>query len=186
MASSNLNLLKCTNSNLGKLLICISLFKGDFSIWGFECKEVLLFLIKLIQLEQIGDIILNIFKGNSMLSSLMQVIGRNAVSIYILEKETINYGLYIVMIAWNLGDLIRYLFYTLKNNLLTYARFNAFIILYPIGIIGELICIENKKNRSDINGLYFRSLQIINSLGVLYLYIQLWNKSKKALNIKKD
>jgi very-long-chain (3R)-3-hydroxyacyl-CoA dehydratase len=173
--------------SLNLIVIISSIINPDLILYReYTFKDINLFMIKLIQIEQIVDILLNILKGNSFTSSLAQVLGRNIVSIYILDNETNNFGFLIVLIAWNLGDLIRYLFYSVKNDLFTFMRFNGFIILYPIGIIGELICIEDKKNRSNVNGNYFRCLQTINTLGVIYLYMQLWNKSKKNLNIKKD
>jgi very-long-chain (3R)-3-hydroxyacyl-CoA dehydratase len=50
--------------------------------------------------------------------------------------------------AWSVADIIRYLFYTLTTlgkvpAWLTWLRYSAFLVLYPIGISGEMGCMYN-------------------------------------------
>ena len=50
----------------------------------------------------------------------------------------------LVTIPWALSDIIRYTYYIqklLKKNfyIIEYIRYTAFIILYPIGYLGEII-----------------------------------------------
>lgn len=51
-----------------------------------------------------------------------------------------------MVIAWSLSEIIRYAFYTLntfhlKPKLLTWLRYSAFMVLYPVGITGEFGCL---------------------------------------------
>ena len=146
-------------------------------------KENLVLILRIIQLEQSLDIIFNLFnRGGGILSSLMQISGRNIVAFFIIDQITDNFSLSLVIVCWNLADFIRYIFYLTKNQTITYIRYSAFKILYPLGIIGECFTVENRINRKDsINHLILRVLQVIQVLGMLYLYRYLLNKSKEVL-----
>ncbi|EEB10892.1 ptpla domain protein, putative [Pediculus humanus corporis] len=54
-------------------------------------------------------------------------------------------GLPLCLIAWAVTEIIRYLFYTLNligkiPYILVWSRYTFFIILYPLGVTGELLC----------------------------------------------
>ncbi|CAK9817120.1 Very-long-chain (3R)-3-hydroxyacyl-CoA dehydratase 2 [Anthophora plagiata] len=55
-------------------------------------------------------------------------------------------GMPLAILAWSITEIIRYLFYFLNLNgsvpyLLVWLRYTLFIVLYPIGITGELLCL---------------------------------------------
>jgi very-long-chain (3R)-3-hydroxyacyl-CoA dehydratase len=55
-------------------------------------------------------------------------------------------GILVVCIAWPLAEIVRYIYYAMNIlNVMPYCvawcRYSFFIILYPIGVTGELICI---------------------------------------------
>jgi very-long-chain (3R)-3-hydroxyacyl-CoA dehydratase len=55
-------------------------------------------------------------------------------------------GAVICCVVWSIAEITRYLWYALnifdKNSyLLTWCRYSFFIVLYPLGITGELLCI---------------------------------------------
>ena len=55
------------------------------------------------------------------------------------RSESVNCVLTTV-IAWAIGDCCRYPYYQFKNGILGHIRYNAFIVLYPIGVLGEYFC----------------------------------------------
>lgn len=47
-------------------------------------------------------------------------------------------------IPWSLAEIIRFSYYLFKNvSLFKTLRYNAFMILYPVGILGELRVINS-------------------------------------------
>ena len=57
-------------------------------------------------------------------------------------------GILVVCIAWPLAEIVRYIYYALNilNKMpyfIAWCRYSFFIVLYPIGVTGELICIYN-------------------------------------------
>ncbi|XP_031847860.1 3-hydroxyacyl-CoA dehydratase 1 [Nomia melanderi] len=54
-------------------------------------------------------------------------------------------GVPFALLAWSITEIIRYLYYFMNLNeyvpyLLTWLRYTLFIVLYPIGVSGELLC----------------------------------------------
>lgn len=54
-------------------------------------------------------------------------------------------GLPLALLAWSITEIIRYGFYVLNivkhvPQFVTFLRYTTFIILYPIGVTGELLC----------------------------------------------
>ena len=55
-----------------------------------------------------------------------------------------------MVVAWSLSEVIRYSFYALNlidkdavPRALTWVRYSAFMVLYPVGITGEIMCLVN-------------------------------------------
>jgi len=103
-------------------------------------------LLRFIQTFQIMDIILIIIglsKG-SIVGAFFQILGRFVVAWGFIEPETNNSNFVIVVIIWALADTNRYLYYLFKNHPLTsLLRYNSFLILYPIGVFGEMLVIND-------------------------------------------
>jgi len=85
-------------------------------------------------------------KSNVFLT-FFQVLSRVFVVWCVLEvspPSTTCVGVPLVMIAWDITEIIRYGYYFLNligmQQVLVWFRYTLFIILYPIGITGELIC----------------------------------------------
>lgn len=54
-------------------------------------------------------------------------------------------GLPLALLAWTITEIIRYMYYALNivgfvPHLIVWLRYTTFIILYPIGVTGELLC----------------------------------------------
>ncbi|XP_044504943.1 very-long-chain (3R)-3-hydroxyacyl-CoA dehydratase 2 [Mangifera indica] len=97
-------------------------------------------------------------------------------------------SVFITFIAWSLSEVIRYPFYALNSigtcpSWITYLRYTAFIVLYPIGLFpGEmwlmyeaLPCIKKKNLFADFFGVlpfsYYNFLRVM-----LVCYPFLWLK----------
>ncbi|KAK2725638.1 hypothetical protein QYM36_000217, partial [Artemia franciscana] len=66
-------------------------------------------------------------------------------------------GLPLILIAWTITEIIRYSFYFFAllgdtPYLLKYLRYTLFIVLYPIGITGELIICYHAFAEFSANG----------------------------------
>ncbi|XP_064097282.1 very-long-chain (3R)-3-hydroxyacyl-CoA dehydratase hpo-8-like [Macrobrachium nipponense] len=61
------------------------------------------------------------------------------------ESQT-SFGYPLLLIAWSVTEVVRYAFYFLNildrvPHIITFLRYTMFIVLYPMGITGELLCI---------------------------------------------
>ncbi|KAG7172753.1 very-long-chain (3R)-3-hydroxyacyl-CoA dehydratase hpo-8-like [Homarus americanus] len=86
-------------------------------------------------------------------SSVMMVLPQVASRLIVLwpvlcaVEETHNsIGVPLLLIAWSVTEVIRYSFYFLNilkqvPYTLTFLRYTLFIILYPVGVTGEMLCV---------------------------------------------
>ncbi|XP_078090867.1 very-long-chain (3R)-3-hydroxyacyl-CoA dehydratase 1 isoform X1 [Mustelus asterias] len=77
------------------------------------------------------------------------------------------------LVTWTVTEITRYSFYTfnLLNHLpyfIKWARYNFFIILYPIGVVGELLTIYGALPFVKKSGMY--SLRLPNKYNVSFDY----------------
>ncbi|XP_023934410.2 very-long-chain (3R)-3-hydroxyacyl-CoA dehydratase hpo-8 [Bicyclus anynana] len=61
------------------------------------------------------------------------------------ESGPVSPGLPLCLFAWSVTEIIRYAYYALNlvkavPQQLTFLRYSTFLILYPLGITGELLC----------------------------------------------
>jgi len=72
-------------------------------------------------------------------------------------------GFPMLLAAWVITEIIRYAYYSLNIMLsvpyvLQWCRYSLFIVLYPIGITGELLCLYNALPYYKSSGMYSLSL----------------------------
>eukprot|EP01053_Blabericola_migrator_P002648 Blabericola_migrator_1__2647@NODE_1750_length_3862_cov_96_765481_g1127_i0_p3_GENE_NODE_1750_length_3862_cov_96_765481_g1127_i0NODE_1750_length_3862_cov_96_765481_g1127_i0_p3_ORF_typecomplete_len172_score20_55PTPLA/PF04387_14/1_9e49Monooxygenase_B/PF04744_12/0_049_NODE_1750_length_3862_cov_96_765481_g1127_i0145660 len=89
------------------------------------------------------------FVKSDPITTTMQVLSRLHV-VYIIwglvEESHAYKSTYVVCAAWALSEMIRYPFYLLQlvskdvPMAVKWMRYSAFLVLYPIGIAGEMIC----------------------------------------------
>lgn len=65
--------------------------------------------------------------------------------LYRVSESRDQLGFPLLLTAWTITEVMRYLYYVLNlvgsvPGLLQWCRYSFFIVLYPIGITGELIC----------------------------------------------
>lgn len=96
-------------------------------------------ILRAVQLLQITDIVMMLMgksKGN-IVASFFQILGRNFVTLFVMEEGTDRIYFAAVVIIWSIADANRYLYYLYKNSDITgFLRYNSFLVLYPLGGIG--------------------------------------------------
>ncbi|CAG9768552.1 unnamed protein product [Ceutorhynchus assimilis] len=117
-------------------------------------------------------------------------------------------GLPLALLAWSITEIIRYsnYFFNLIGSVpyfLKYLRYTTFIVLYPIGVTGELLCIFKAQNEVGQRQLYsmkmpnnynfiFNYQHLLWFLMLLYiplfpqLYLYMFGQRKKALGKQKS
>ena len=157
---------------------------------------------------EIIHIILKLVKS-PLMTTIIQVMSR-IIIVYILSKvkSSVSIGYILLSFAWGVTEMIRYTYYYLsliqKNYNtkfvipypLIWSRYSFFIVLYPIGVSGELITLWKStielKNYSFLNIniadiIYFRFVLYVPGLFVLYTYMLRQRKSTfKKLKEKKE
>ena len=123
------------------LLVSIEL-KLLFNLQEYYASEIsstILLVLRAVQILQSCDIILmlvGISKGN-VVASFFQIIGRNFVTLFVMEESTNRLAFAAVLVVWSIADVNRYLYYLFKSNSITgFLRYNSFLILYPLGAVG--------------------------------------------------
>lgn len=157
---------------------------------------------------EIIHIILKLVKS-PLMTTIIQVMSR-IIIVYILSnvKSSVSIGYILLSFAWGVTEMIRYTYYYLsliqKNYHtkfeipypLIWSRYSFFIVLYPIGVSGELITLWKSaielKNYSFLNIniayiIYFSFVLYVPGLFVLYTYMLRQRKSTfKKLKEKKE
>ncbi|TBU05287.1 protein tyrosine phosphatase-like protein [Hamiltosporidium tvaerminnensis] len=113
--------------------------------------------------------ILNIKMGKSnstILPTFLQLLSRIfIIGIICYLNKLYNKMLILMCVCWYISDLIRYLFYLTRNSFIRKVRYNAFIVLYPVGTSIEIyLC----------NGIYLKySNSFISYLmgGIIMCYV---------------
>lgn len=112
-------------------------------------------------------------KSNPVITGF-QVVARLFVTWAILhcvpEAQTCR-GFPLLLLAFSTVEIIRYPFYGLsvlgiQSYIVTWLRYTAFIILYPMGAGGELVCYFNSLARVKSTGLH--SVQLPNSYNITF------------------
>ena len=111
-------------------------------------------VLELAQYLQATDIILSVLKltRNNPVTVFQQIMSRVFVIYMIFPYSSgKHFGIFMTVMCWSVTEVIRFIFYSLKlvnmgstENLLAYIigqlRYTLFIVLYPVGVTGELIC----------------------------------------------
>ena len=58
------------------------------------------------------------------------------------DTAQLDLALQIMCIAWSMTEVVRSLFYITKYRIFAWLRYNLFIVLYPMGVFGELFYIS--------------------------------------------
>lgn len=116
----------------------------------YRDTELFLQIFQTAALLEVVHAAIGLVRSNAMLV-LFQVLSRLLVVwlvTFAFEPARHNIGVFIVCIAWPIAEIVRYIYYALNilgsmPHFITWCRYTFFIVLYPIGVTGELICIYN-------------------------------------------
>lgn len=194
-----------------------TLFVLTFSSQYLMTKDINLtfeksfFFLKIFQYGAVLEIIHIILKlvKSPLITTIIQVMSRITI-VYILSKvkSSVSIGYILLSFAWGITEMVRYTYYyisLIQKNYntkfevpypLVWSRYSFFIVLYPIGVLGELITLWHStielKNYSFLNIniayiIYFSFVLYIPGLTVLYTYLLRQRRSIfKKLKEKKE
>lgn len=166
-----------------------------FNMKNYVTSDISLSLniLRCMQLLQVLDIVLLLMgkaKGN-FFAAFFQILGRNIVTLIILEPETNRLTYAGVVIVWSLAEVNRYLYYLFKTNSVTgFLRYNGFLILYPLGGVAETLNFNDYFSRHpELPDIYYYILRFINFgilVGVVILYRYMLSARRKYMKGKKE
>ena len=156
---------------------------------------------------EIVHIILRLVRS-PLFTTFVQVMSR-VVIVFVLAKikSSLSIGYVLLSLAWSITEMVRYTYYYLsliKHNYITsfelpyflvWCRYSFFIVLYPIGVSGELITLWNSTkelknyalgNITLAHLIYFAFVLYVPGLFMLYTYMLKQRKSTlKKQEVKK-
>jgi len=123
----------------------------------------------------------------------------------LVDEAQHSIGVIIYVIAWSITEIVRYSFYALSlvgrpPYFLQWARYSLFIVLYPMGVIGEMITVFSAMpavkqrrilslelpNAANISFSYYHAMILIALTylpGFPQLYFYMWNQRRKVLKV---
>lgn len=118
----------------------------DVTLWEHVKTTVVIFqnaaILEVVH-AAVGFVVSNVVLTAAQVYSRVMVVG-----LVLLATPTapLSIGLPLALFAWSVTEIIRYSFYALNligavPYFLIWCRYTFFIVLYPIGITGELLCI---------------------------------------------
>ena len=143
---------------------------------------------------------------SSIFATSIQIIGR-IIIVVILQffQSAVSQGYFLIYFAWSIVEIVRYTYYIMnllqkdfvKFNIpyiLIWCRYSFFVVLYPIGVSGEMITVWNAKKDFNKYILYqtdkytFTVADLIYPIWIfyipalIYLYGYLFKQRRKVLN----
>lgn len=149
--------------------------------------------------------------GSNITTTTIQVLGRLQV-LYVhfqVTEARESFGVYPMVLAWTLVELVRYLYLALKvvklePFILLWLRYSLFYVLYPLGVYGEMkvlydaipgiekaslhtVNLPNAWNASFNFALYIKIFLVFAYLpGLANQYLHMMNQRRRALGISRD
>lgn len=175
----------------------ISIGDCEFGWWGFSCvntgenfwsrySHVINFVQFLAVLE-----LYHSFRGivkSPFLTTFLQVLSRFIVLFLCTNLSTDSQGhpsLPLMLISWSLAEIPRYTFYGMKLSLvvpgwLKWIRYSGFLVLYPTGIIGELMQLYVGLRQAGMRWLFLLVIALYTP-GSYVMYTHMLKQRKKCL-----
>lgn len=161
------------------------------TLW--DRTELLLMIFQNAAVLEIIHAVTGLVPSNVFITTF-QVFSRVMVVLGVLQATPDTYaaaspGLPLALIAWSITEIVRYFYYFvnligLMPYVLVWTRYSTFIILYPIGVTGELLCFYAAVKYANANpdvwsytlpnvwNFTFSYLYLL--VGVMLLYIPLF------------
>ncbi|KAH0947901.1 hypothetical protein HN011_011076 [Eciton burchellii] len=166
-------------------------FSSDETLW--DKTELYVMIFQNAALLEILHAGFGLVPSNVIITTF-QVLSRVMVVIGVIQATPYTYaaaspGLPLALIAWSITEIIRYAYYFVNligfvPYILVWIRYTTFIILYPIGVTGELLCFYAAVKYANANpdswsyslpnvwNFTFSYLYLL--VGVILLYIPLF------------
>lgn len=165
-----------------------------------QLNPVTLILLNICQFAAVLEIIHAILKivSSPVSTTIKQLSSRFFVVVLIDFLKADQYvtvagitGLHLIMFAWSITEIVRYSFYFFaliekEIKLLVFLRYTLFLVLYPMGVTGELLIIVSWMSKG---GITFSAEDVI--FGIIFLsyfiffpgmFIHMLKQRKKKLN----
>eukprot|EP01024_Parvocaulis_polyphysoides_P061706 TRINITY_DN685_c0_g1_i4.p1 TRINITY_DN685_c0_g1~~TRINITY_DN685_c0_g1_i4.p1 ORF type:complete len:198 (-),score=9.49 TRINITY_DN685_c0_g1_i4:28-621(-) len=102
-------------------------------------------------------------------------ISNGGITLYQSENFKFELNLITLMLAWSITEIIRYLFFTMKElnsvgPFLKWLRYSSFIVLYPLGVASELTMVYLAIDKIRQSGMWSISLPNSWNFGFEYTY----------------
>lgn len=145
---------------------------------GCKLDEVGLMLLNICQFAAVLEIIHAALKVvSSPVGTTIKQLGSRFMVVVLIDllksEEYMNVGgitgLHLIMFAWGITEIVRYSFYFSgligkEVKLLVFLRYTLFLVLYPMGVTGELLIIYSWMAK---DGLTFSANDVV--FGIIFL-----------------
>lgn len=150
-------------------LLCTSVWYGKDRIETYDGLRNELLLAQTLAIMEVIHAAVGIVRSSAFLTA-MQVASRLVVVWAVLQcvpssqnaelvlvNGTLKLNVISLLLAWSITEIIRYTFYMLKEldalpYMLSWMRYTAFILLYPIGVASELVLAWSAWNHAAKHG----------------------------------
>jgi len=141
----------------------------------YDAVKCSLIIFQNLAMLEVVHATLRIVPSNPVIT-LQQIASRVVVVCGVLmatDAARLTIGFPLVLFAWSVTEIIRYANYTLNlidavPYFLVWLRYSTFIILYPMGVTGELLCLYAAQREVKENGLW--SISMPNRANVIFNY----------------
>ena len=107
----------------------------------------------------------------------------------LIDSNTpLHAALGIMCVAWSVTEIVRSVFYLTTFRVITILRYNLFVVLYPLGVFGEVLFIATTTTRTIEADLRLLYMLLCGSYGIFFpmLYSYMFaQRAKMYTNLKK-
>ncbi|XP_064597266.1 very-long-chain (3R)-3-hydroxyacyl-CoA dehydratase 2-like [Liolophura sinensis] len=143
----------------------------------YEENEMLLKAFQTAAILEVVHCAIGIVRSNVLLTAV-QVASRVFLVwgiVHTVPQTQTNFGVLMLLLAWTVTEIIRYSFYTFQlvghvPYVIKWMRYTFFIVLYPLGVTGELLCIYSALPIVKSSGIYSISLPNRANMSFNYFY----------------
>lgn len=182
------------NTNIVELLkkMNLCLFYNIFNlvIWSFLMGTYLQIgivpksYLMIVQSFALIEPLLIIFKfiKSALLITLIQVASRLLFAWYFFLYPGSEIGYLLMTLCWIITEIIRSFYYLHQNRISTYLRYSAFIVLYPLGALGEILYMLKVMKLLNPRSKLFLTLVMLMYIPLFpFLYLHMLKQRKKKL-----
>ena len=157
-------------------------------------------LLQVVQYVPVVEVVHSVLKiiNAPAVTTFIQVFSRVMVVAVLsaFKHSAVSIGYVMISVAWSIAETVRYVYYVVnvvdKGKMwywLVWCRYSLFIVLYPVGVSGELITLwrsmEELKKVNVVNGVRLSDCVMVVIVGyvpgLVMLYLHLLKQRGKVL-----